>query len=301
MLDLNRMGRIKLSAKPRLQRVVGVLGLTPNYKLPPRVKIDFEGYESVPDEPVIFAMNHTDRFNYWPFQYSIWRKSDRYTATWVKGKYYESNFVGKFMEWTNNIPTVSRGYLITRDMLLVLKRTPTNEEYAWLRQEVDAGVGLAEANTSSVPPALAPLLNTPRSMLGHPFDPATASYGEAVNTLFRAMMGRFVALNAEAFDLGLDMLVFPQGTRSIRLSKGHIGLAQIALKYGKTIVPVGCNGSDKCYPRSSPFAKGGHITYRFGAPITPEEMEPFATNASFEPFTAAAETAHRDAFQGLVD
>ncbi|MFT7578826.1 MAG: 1-acyl-sn-glycerol-3-phosphate acyltransferase, partial [Myxococcota bacterium] len=77
--------------------------------------------------------------------------------------------------------------------------------------------------------------------------------------------------------------------------------AQIALKYGKTIVPVGCNGSDKCYPRSSPFAKGGHITYRFGAPITPEEMAPFATNASFEPFTAAAETAHRDAFQGLVD
>ena len=42
----------------------------------------------MPDEPVIFAMNHTDRYNYVPFQYGLWQEKDRFTATWVKGKYY---------------------------------------------------------------------------------------------------------------------------------------------------------------------------------------------------------------------
>ena len=84
-----------------------------NYGLIPGVKIDFEDFEEVPPEPVIFAMNHTDRYNYFPFQYTLWRIANRFTATWVKGKYYESRFVGGFMESMNQLPTVSRGYIIT--------------------------------------------------------------------------------------------------------------------------------------------------------------------------------------------
>lgn len=294
-----RLRRIQLSARPRVQRVVGWGLLMPNYELPPRVRIDLEG--DLPDEPVIYAMNHTDRYNYWPFQYRLWRDRNRFTATWVKGKYYENAFVGKFMELTNNIPTVSRGYLITRDFLAVTGRRPADEEYEALRRAVNA------AAEGQPPPAPLegrvpdPVLRSPRDMFGRPFDPEKESYPEAVEALFRQMMERFVELNAEAFDTGLDLLVFPQGTRSIRLLRGHGGIAQIALRFRRTIVPVGCNGSDRVYPASSPVARSGHIVYRIGQPIRYEDMAAFHIHEPFEPFTAEAERAYRDRFQGLTD
>jgi hypothetical protein len=188
---------------------------------------------------------------------------------------------------------VSRGYLISRDFLSTMGRPPTDEEYAALRAIIEGRGG----DDSRVPREI---FETARDMLGRPFDPAQENYAVALDAVFRAMMRRFVELNAQAFDLGLDVLVFPQGTRSIRLSKGHGGLAQIALTLKKTIVPVGCSGCDRCYPGGSPVAQKGHITYRFGAPIPYEEMAPFHV-PEFAPFTPEAEEKHKDAFQGLVD
>ncbi len=294
MLDLPRLDKIRLAARPPGQRLVGWAFLTPNYELLPRVRIDVEGLSRLPREPVLLAMNHTDRYNYWPFQYALWKRAGRFTATWVKGKYYQNAFVGKFMELTNNIPTVSRGYLISRDFLNTVGRPPNEEEYAALRALVES---------RGEPPAGVPheVLDRPRDMLGRPFDPAREDYATAIDELFRAMMRRFVELNGEAFDLGLDVLVFPQGTRSIRLSRGHIGLAQIALRYAKGIVPVGCSGSDRVYPSGSPVARRGHIVYRIGEPISYEDMAPFHVPESFEPFTPEAEQRHHERFQGLVD
>ena len=218
MLDLARLSRIRLRARPRFQRVVALALLAPNYDLPPRVKIDFEGDARVPDEPVIFAMNHTDRYNYWPFQYAWWRRRERFTATWVKGKYYENEWVGRFMELTNNIPTVSRGYLITKYFLATLGRRTENEEYTALRALVnEAAAGRVVEPDAVIPRAL---LERRRDMLGRPFDPAREPYAVALDQLFRAMMRRFTELNREAADLGLDILIFPQGTRSVRLSRG---------------------------------------------------------------------------------
>ena len=114
------------------------------------------------------------------------------------------------------------------------------------------------------------------------------------------MMQRFVALNLERRELGLDLLVFPQGTRSKRLSRGHVGLAQIALHLRQPIVPVGCSGSDLAYPSSSPWAKRSQIVYRIGAPMSYESFAEYHV-PPFEPFTPEAEWTHRDAFQGLVD
>lgn len=293
MLDLPRLERIRLSRRPRIQRVVGWAMLVPNYEALPGVRITLENAERLPEGPVFYAMNHTDRYNYWPFQYRLWRSHDRFTATWVKGKYYQNAFVGKFMELTNNIPTVSRGYLISRDFLNTMGRPPTDQEYAALR-------ALVESRGRDETGAPAEIFRTARDMLGRTFDPEREHYGEAIHALFRAMMRRFVALNAEAMELGLDVLVFPQGTRSIRLSKGHTGLAQMALALKKPIVPVGCSGSDVCYPSGAPFAKKGRIVYRLGQPISYEEMKPFHV-PDFEPFTPEAEETHKERFQGLVD
>lgn len=299
MLDLARLDRIRLSATPLFQRVVAYALLTPTYDFGQRVRIELEGIEKVPDEPVIFAMNHTDRYNYWPFQYAWWRRRGRFTATWVKGKYYENAFVGMFMEMTNNIPTVSRGYLITKDFIATMGRRPSDAEYEALRKVVDAAALGEEIEPAAVVPR--EILSKRREMLGRPFDPARERYAQAVEELFRRMMRRFVQLNEEAARLGLDLLIFPQGTRSVRLSRGHIGLAQIAMHLDRPVVPVGCSGSDRVYPGGSPIAKRGRIVYRFGDAIRKSDAADWVERGTFEPFTAEAERAHRAHFQRYVD
>jgi hypothetical protein len=93
------------------------------------------------------------------------------------------------MEWTNQLPTVSRGYILARDFLSTLGRRPTEDEYEALRQWINdtAAVDRADGAKPTLP-SLQPLLNTPRDILGRPFDPTRESYAEAVNATYGAMM-----------------------------------------------------------------------------------------------------------------
>jgi 1-acyl-sn-glycerol-3-phosphate acyltransferase len=266
------------------------------------VEIVLQDLDRIPEGSVIYAMNHTDRYNYFPFQFQMWRTINRFTATWVKGKYYENPLLGKFMELTNNLPTVSRGYLITRDFVSVMKRSPSEEEYNSLRSWVDA-TALGEGSEA---PGLSTevserLLTEPRDVLGYAFEPDRESYPLYINSIFSVMMALFVDLNQRALDLGLDLLIFPQGTRSIRLIPGHIGLAEMALRFQATVVPVGCSGSDLVYPGASPFGKGGRIVYRMGEPIPHKEMQRFHLPSDFEPFNPIHEAQQREKLQGYVD
>ena len=302
MLDLPRLKRIRLMKRPLGQVFFGHTVLTPNYNRLPGVDIQVEGIDKIPREPVIYAMNHTDRFNYFPFMYKMWKLKERYITVWVKGKYYENPIVGTFMELTSNLPTVSRGYIITKDFALTVGRRPTEAEYDALRTLVDTAAApdedVSTVDTSGLPREL---FDTRRKILGVDFDPSRQSYADGINTVFDAMMRQFVKLNERSFELGLDLLVFPQGTRSIRLPKGRIGMMEIAMRYKKTIVPVGCNGCDLVYTGSLPIAKEGTIVYRVGEPITYNDLSEFHIDEPFEPFTAEAEYRHRDAFQGAVD
>lgn len=299
MLDLPRLQRLKLTRRPVSQRFFGRL-LHANYRYYPRVALELENEEKMPPSPVIFAMNHTDRYNYFPFQYLVWKRQGRFTAAWVKGKYYEDGLLARFMENMLQMPTVSRGYLITKDFQSVMNRTPTDQEYALLREAVDGrAVGLPTVVPE--PPAVPEmLLRKARNPLGLAYDPSKQDYADYIGDLFRAMMARFVELNEEARDLGLDLLIFPQGTRSIRLLPSHVGIAQIALHLRIPIVPVGCNGSDQVYPGASPFARRGAITYRIGDPISYEELAPFHVEEAFDPFTGAAERDHAEQFRGIA-
>lgn len=278
MLDLNCLDRIELSSRPPVQLMIGpLLGL--NYRL---ASVDLVVEGNIPEGPVLFAMNHTDRYNYFPFQYWFWQAQDRFTATWVKGKYYEHPLVRRFMERTNNIPTVSRGYLISKDFLNVVGRRPTDGEYTALRRAAREGVQPSSRDVPGV------LLTRDRDMLGRPFRPDRESYADAVRELFHDMMRRFVALNREAVNLGLCIIVFPEGTRSVRLSKGHAGLAQMAVKLGLPVVPVGCSGSDVVYPGASPVGRSGRITYRVGPPLDPPRIPGLPED--FVPFSREAES-----------
>jgi 1-acyl-sn-glycerol-3-phosphate acyltransferase len=302
MLDLPRLKRIRLMKRPIGQVFFGHTVLTPNYKYLPGVDIQVEGIEKIPNEPVIYAMNHTDRFNYFPFMYRMWKLKQRFMTVWVKGKNYESPFVGTFMELTSNLPTVSRGYIIAKDFTLTMERRPTQAEYDALRalvnKESAPGEDPGTADVSAVPEEL---FKIKRNILGIDFDPSECSYAVAVNRVFAAMMVEFVRLNERSFELGLDLLVFPQGTRSIRLPRGRIGMMQVALRYKKTIVPIGCNGCDLVYTRSFPIGKSGTIVYRVGDPIRYEDLSEFHIDEDYAPFSAEAEQKHRDKFQGAVD
>ncbi|MBX3276014.1 MAG: 1-acyl-sn-glycerol-3-phosphate acyltransferase [Sandaracinaceae bacterium] len=290
MLHLDLYDRVWLSGKPPVQRLIAEGFLRFDYR---NVEIVLEGRERLPEHPVVLAMNHTDNFNYWPLQYELHRLMRRYTATWVKGKNYESPLVRRFMLVTNNIPVASRGYVVTRDFLNVMGRRPTADEYRALRDAVDEG-GLTDAR--AIP---RPVLEQERDMLGRRFWPHRESYAEAVDALMNLFHARFVEKNREAMRLGLDILVFPQGTRSVRLSRGHIGIAQLALHLDVPIVPVGCSGSDLVYPSRSALARPGRIVYRIGEPM--RDWGALRPTEPFAPFTRAAESAHRARFQAVVD
>ena len=118
--------------------MVANLGLALDYRFPKRSEIVIEGKERLPpDGGAFLAMNHTDRYNYWPLQYAMYRAGLPFTATWVKGKYYENRYVGAFMDSTNNIPTPSRGYVITTEFRKAVGRPPREDEYRLLRDLVD--------------------------------------------------------------------------------------------------------------------------------------------------------------------
>ena len=114
------------------------------------------------------------------------------------------------------------------------------------------------------------------------------------------MMQRFTALNERALSIGLHLLVYPQGTRSVRLSRGRGGIGQIALHLRVPIVPIGCSGGDLIYPKRSPLSQPGRIVYRIGEPILPEELDGLRPEGGYEPFTRGAD-AHVDAFQTVAD
>jgi 1-acyl-sn-glycerol-3-phosphate acyltransferase len=296
MIDQKRLDAISLKSRPLGQIIVARLFLTPNYQFPfKRTRIVLEGTEHVPRQGgAIFVMNHTDRYNYWPFQYQLWRQGLGFTATWVKGKYYEHPALAFFMDACNNIPIPSRGYVLTKDVSAALGRLPTDEEYAALRDLTDAKIDDATARQRGGA-ALAEFLSRPW--------PATPSgrYADAFEAHFDALMRRVVEINRDGLQRGLHLLIFPQGTRSKRLTRGHVGAAQMILHTGAPVIPVGCSGSDQCYPGNSPISRGGTITYRIGAPLTADgELARFRIAEPFTPFTRAADK-HAATFRALTD
>ncbi len=294
MLDLDRLRRIHLFRTPPGQLVMANTFLAADYRIPRRTRIKLEGIERLdPNARYIFAMNHTDRFNYWPFQWQLYREGRGFTATWVKGKYYENEWIARFMDVMNNIPLPSRGYVISSRFKQQTRRPPTGDEYRMLRDIVDGKI-----------PAHEPLPATAtadiRAFIG---GPTAADFLPPFEAEFAAMIREVVRLSRRAIEIGNHLLIFPEGTRSVRLGKGRTGLAQVACHLGVPIVPVGCNGSNVCYPGDSPFSKGGSIVYRIGAPLPIDgpDLAPHAVDPAVLPFTRDASANHADTYQAFTD
>jgi 1-acyl-sn-glycerol-3-phosphate acyltransferase len=296
MLDLARLRRIHLSSPPRGQQVVAA-ALALDYRFPRRTEIVLEGVENLPqDRPVFLAMNHTDRYNYWPFQYALHAQKLGYTATWVKGKYYQNRAMAWFMDQTGNIPLPSRGFVVASAFQRHAGRPPTGDEYRALRDLVDGKL---------LPDALAPDAPTPDALPPEVLAWTEAAGGahawaESQRAHFAEMMAEVMRITREGMqEQNLHVLVFPEGTRRSRLGPGHTGLVQVAWHLNAAIVPVGCNGSDQAYPRDAPFSKGGRVVYRIGRPLEPDgpELGAFFVKNPYTPFTVEAGQRHGQAFR----
>jgi hypothetical protein len=179
-----------------------------------------------------------------------------------------------------------------------MKRKLTHDEYRLLRDWVNGSISQEEF-IGRADDELVHFVTTAHG----DFDPQQQTYAEFIETQYGALMALVVEISEDALlNKNLSLLIFPQGTRSIRLLPGHIGLAQIALKTRVPVIPVGCNGSDKCYRGASPFSAGGDIVYRVGEPMTVDgDLAPFAIDQPYTPFTREAETRFGAQFRGATD
>ena len=289
MVDLEYLRRIKLVSNPIGQKLIGYLFLGPNFNLFAKVDIRVEHAELIPrGENVIFAMNHTDRFNYWPFQYKMWRmKGLPFTTVWVKGKYYRNRLLAKGLDWCNLIPVPSMGYLIEEFFQKRSGRRIAKEEYRAVRDIVDRKI---DADNALPEPATDAL-----RLLGENFVEHLRDYYEAV-------MGHVAALSRHALlEKKLNLIIFPEGTRSTQLGEGRTGTAQLALNTGVKVVPVGCNNSEQLYPGASPVAKSGRITYRIGEPLCMDnQLKEFRIPEEFKLLSRESQGRYREQFEGAT-
>lgn len=300
MVDLDFLKNINLATSPWGQKFVGRAILAPNYHLFARVKIKMENIENIPKgEPVIFAMNHTDRFNYWPFQYKLWRARDYpFTTVWVKGTYFNNKILGRLLKICNTFPVPSKGYIIQELFKKTFQRSTTREEYRMIKDLLDQKVSLTDVLQNATG-EVRDLLSDRWSRMSS----AGASFLQFIENNYYTMMERVAQISLGAlFEKKLSIIIFPEGTRSVTLSEGRSGIAQLALKSEKAVIPVGCNGSESVYPGSSPIARSGTITYRIGQPMTVNDhFNKLRIKEKFKLFSKESQQRYKDKFDAATE
>lgn len=277
------------SLKPGSSRVVttavlGLIGFALNRPWK-RMRFEVEGWEHMPNGPAVIVANHTHWLDWLPLRWlGLWR--GRTMCNWVKPRTYEEGW-GPFLNATGNLPVVSRGYLLAADVRSVHGRAPDESEYRALRNHLDSGEPFPDGEFFDK------IAQTPRDILGMPFDPSTTDWRDCVETLFHRMMSATLAHTAALCDKGSDLQIMPQGVTSMRLTKGHPGALQAAFALDLPLVPVGISGYPQAYgERGKIFPQhGGTVRVRVGPAWTPEPIE------GHIPFLPKSERAHAEALE----
>jgi 1-acyl-sn-glycerol-3-phosphate acyltransferase len=289
MIDIAYLENIKLVSMPWMQRLIARFFLTPNYSLFAKVDIEIEGIEKIPrDKNVIFAMNHADRYNYWPFQYKLWKtKEFPFTTVWVKGKYYRNAMLAKVLDLCNLIPVPSMRYLVEEFFVKKFGRRIREEEYRALKDLMD---GKDDASNSLT------IKGSELAVLIH------ENFIEFITTYYKTIMERVAELSKEALlEKDLNLIIFPEGTRSTKLGEGKTGCAQLALNTGTPIIPVGCNYSDQIYSGNLPFAKSGRVVYRVGDPLSfDRKLKEYRIKEGFKLFSTESKIKYETKFNEVT-
>ena len=289
MIDIEYLNKIRLVSQPIGQKIVAYCLLLPNYSLFAKVDIRIENAERIPrGESVIFAMNHTDRFNYWPFQYKLLKMREFPFATvWVKAKYYKNALLAKGLDLCNLIPVPSMGYLIEEFYRKKFNHKMDKGLYRAVKDMIDGRLAEAGPQERAVVEAI-------QAMGGQ--------FAEFIRGYYEEVMEKVAELSRIALcEKQLNLIIFPEGTRSVTLSEGRTGLAQLALHTGKRIVPVACNNSEEVYTGSLPFAKSGRITYRIGEPLSVNDrLKEFRIHEPFRLLSRESQQRYREQFEGVT-
>lgn len=289
MIDIEYLKKIKLVSQPFGQKIVAHCLLLPNYRLFAKVDIQIENAERIPrGESVIFAMNHTDRFNYWPFQYKLLKMREfPFTTVWVKAKYYKNAFLAKGLDLCNLIPVPSMGYLIEEFYRKRFNHKMDKGLYRAVKDMIDGRIAGAGPQERAAVEAI--------QAMGEQF-------AEFIRGYYEEVMEKVAELSRIALcEKQLNLIIFPEGTRSVTLSEGRTGLAQLALHTEKRIVPVACNNSEEVYTGSLPFAKSGRITYRIGEPLSVHDrLKEFRIREPFRLLSRESQQRYREQFEGVT-
>lgn len=278
---------MQLPRVPYMQILIARIYLGWDYRFPVPTTVSIDGLDRMDHRtPYLVAMNHTDRFNYAPFMAHLDRVGLPPLAPWVKGKYYRQPWLARLLTWCVCMPAPSRGFLLTLDWLARQQRPPSDEEYRQLRQ-----MGDGEPLANELLPSVAEYLTKAPGKTPEEFFSLFQEH-------FEGLSGALVRLNRDALELGYRPLIFPQGTRSKRLTPGFSGIIQMALHLRVPILPVGVSGSEKLYPGNSSRSRGGHVHYAIGDLYFPHrELE---APSDFSPLTIAASRQHGDRFSALT-
>lgn len=276
-----------------------------DYLFPKKTTIIIDGLEHLPrDRGVIFAMNHSNAFDYLPFMYGLYRahqadplRGALGLTAWIKAKYFDEPLLARLLNYLNMIPLPSRGYLLARNYQDTIGRRLDNEAYRLLRMfidgECDQAAFLARASSD-----LQRLVTNAHG----DFDPEQQTYPAFIEARYNDMLAQVTRLSQQALEQRFYLFVYPEGVIGPHLQTGRLGLAQFALKSGATIIPVGANGLETVYPKLRPFSRNGRAHYRLGRPLSiHNELAPFAITEPFVPFTRAAQDRFGSQFQAATD
>ena len=95
--------------------------------------------------------------------------------------------------------------------------------------------------------------------------------------------GRVAELGGPVMDSGSWVIMFPEGTRTERGSKGRYktGATRLAVLTGASVIPVAVT-SGRCWPRRSFWLRPGVIDVSFGRPISSKDRDPDELMAEIE-------------------
>src|SRR5690554_3441409 len=113
-----------------------------SFALAGRTKLVLEGEENLPTAPVLFAPNHSHKYDFLPLRYLLNKRKNMHLVTWIKSRAFKDPVMAKVLGKMGNIPLSSRGYLISADFEKVVGRRPSEQEYRHLRAHVDDAVVL---------------------------------------------------------------------------------------------------------------------------------------------------------------
>ncbi len=255
--------------------------------------VALEGIERFPTSSALLACNSTHKMDWFFFQ-ELFMNLGLRAPIISKGKNWHEPTARFGCHFLDALPMVSKGYILGVDLKDVLGERPEENLYRRVRGYVDRGEDPGDD------PVIRRILTEPRDVLGASFDPTHMTYREFVRELYyRFQNEHLLRMCRDMIHQNHHVHIYPQGTVSSRLSRGRIGVIELARALDIPIIPLGLSGAPKVFINEElPILKGGEVTIRIGEPMHVDDLD---LPDDFKPFFPDHEELYRDTLQDAAD